>query len=124
MKHIEFDSPATMLVAERVLNRVREFPVLFGARRRNRFIEEHLVRLRAVGLMTHDAGDRFIVTPGSADVEGIWRRSRAATREHQTLWHADATRYIAGRDAEGRKRRTRQVCRRFREEEDLAAFAG
>ena len=124
MKHLEFASPEVLYAAARTLTSVKEARMMFAARGTNRVIEQYASRLRYAGLLTHDAGDRVIVTADSVDVDAMWLRAREITRIRMVRHQADAVRYIADRDARLRSRRDRTAARRHQavEDEDLAAF--
>ncbi len=77
------------------------------------------------GLLTHDAGDRVIVTAGDADVDRMWRRAHATTRACFVREHALRIRSDAWRDEQRLVRRARALACRDHAvvDEDLAAFA-
>ena len=115
----EYDSPQTLHASNRVIRTLRHYVVLRLGHPDESWVEARMTaRLRGAGFGLTDIGHgRILVTPGSLDVDGIWRRAREVSRYLAMRDHATMTRDASKRSAliEAREDALCQAAARLRE---------
>ncbi len=99
MAIFEYDTPRTIQACKRLIRTLRQQYALHRIVFDDSWIEARLVaRLRGAGFALTDIGPgRILVTQGTVDVDGIWRRSRAASRWLAERDHAFLTQQASER---------------------------
>lgn len=114
-RHLECATPAVLLVAERAVAS-RDRAVFWNHAMPDRRLRPVLAVCKALGMDVHQLPYSVLLTAGTCDVEGLWRRARPHTRLEAERWHEIVVSTLLFQAREREEIEARRAARRSRAE--------